>query len=280
MEENKGQQILVYNDFTEAGEHAVLHGTEMAKIFNKELSVLHVIDDNTKSFFKSKNIEEEVFNELEKIAAKIRDDHNIDVNIYSSDESRCSVINEISQRIDAMMVIMGVHGRNDIQYLTPKYALKIIRNSKVPYFLAQKKIHKNKEYRNVIISVNHLKETKEKISWASYFGKLQNSFIHILIPKENDVQTNNNVLFAKKIFKDFNTEFETYDTGKSWMKLDVYALNFAQQFDSVFLIILTTKQYDLFDHIFGSAEQRIISNKYQIPVMCLNARTDLYIPCV
>jgi len=280
MEQNSGQHILVYTDFTEAGDIAVEHGASIAKIFNKELSILHVIDDNTKSMFGSKNTGEAVFSALQETCADIANKYDLKVNIHSSDETRCNVINELSQNIDAMMVIMGIHGRNEIQYLTPKYALKIIRNSKVPFLMVQKKGSKDNQYKNIVISVNHLKETKEKISWASYFGKLNNSIVHILVSKGNDIQTKNNVLFAKKIFKEFNTEFKTYNTEKSWVKLDKYALTFARQFESVFIIIMTTKQYDIPDHIFGPAEQRIISNKSGIPVMCLNSRTDLYVPCV
>jgi len=43
---------------------------------------------------------------------------------------------------------------------------------------------------------------------------------------------------------------------------------------------MNTAFYSLFDYIAGPPEKTLIVNKFQIPVLCINPRDDLYVMCV
>ena len=46
------KNILVPTDFSEVCDNALEHGIEIAKFFNYDLCILHVIDKNTKVYLK------------------------------------------------------------------------------------------------------------------------------------------------------------------------------------------------------------------------------------
>jgi hypothetical protein len=40
-----------------------------------------------------------------------------------------------------------------------------------------------------------------------------------------------------------------------------------------------TEHFSLIDFLFGPVENRILGNKKNIPVLCLNAREDIFVLC-
>jgi len=45
------------------------------------------------------------------------------------------------------------------------------------------------------------------------------------------------------------------------------------------VVIMATKEIAVDDFIFGLKEKSIIDNKYKMPVMLINPRDNLYLPC-
>jgi len=58
------------------------------------------------------------------------------------------------------------------------------------------------------------------------------------------------------------------------------SLDFAQKTEAGLIIIMMTKNYGLFDYILGPYEKKFIKENKNIPVMCINSRDDLYVPCI
>ena len=52
-------------------------------------------------------------------------------------------------------------------------------------------------------------------------------------------------------------------------------IEFAHQIDAELIIIMLSKNITVAKAMMGLKDQKYISNKYNIPIMCLNARSDL-----
>ncbi len=276
----KNKQILVYTDFTQVGDRTVEHAIQVTKIFKGDLHLMHIIDDNTFRLFKKKNAEEETQKELEKIKAKIKNKHNIDCQIIVEQGCTCEVINSTAEKMNVAIIVLGIHQSNQLQFLTPKNAIKIIKKSRIPYLCVQENTPVENSYDNIILPLNFLKETKEKVSWAAYFGKLNKASIKIFLPKTLDEYIKNNLTFAKKLLKQFNVEFTEINSDKSAFHIDIEAIKYSNKLCKCMLIVMNKKSSSFFESIFGASEKKYISNKYNVPVLILNPRDDLYVPCV
>lgn len=280
-EEKKVQQVLVYTDFTNAGDMAVKHAVEVTKMFHGVLNILHVVDDNTLRLFKKQNAAERTAEILEEIRAQIEKEAQIVVRARFEEGCTCTILNSFAEEISAAIIITGIHSSEELQYLTPASALKIIRKSRIPYLIVKENSSVEHAYAKLVLPVNHMKESKEKISWAAYFGKLNKSVIHIFLPAKPDDLTKNNLLFARKFLKQFDVDFIEVNSGRSAMRLNRDAISYASGLEhKAMVVIMNTGTYGLLDHIFGPAEKKYIANKYAVPVLSLNPRSDLYVPCV
>ncbi len=276
----KNKQILVYTDFTQVGKKAIAHAIQITKIFKGDLHLMHIIDDNTYRLFKKKDAEVETKKELERIQTEIKNTHNIDCQTIIEQGCTCEEINSTAEKLSVAIIVLGIHQSNQLQYLTPKNAIKIIKKSRIPFLCVQENTTVENSYDKIILPLNFLKEAKEKVSWAAYFGKLNSAEINILLPVKTDEYINNNLIFAKKFFKQFGVNFSIKHEGKTAFHIDSQAIKYSSKNGKPMVIIINKKKMSLLDYIFGPSEKKFIGNKYNIPVLSLNPRDDLFVPCI
>ncbi|HBS86557.1 MAG: hypothetical protein A2W91_20265 [Bacteroidetes bacterium GWF2_38_335] len=279
MDINKLQHILVYTDFTEVGDNAVKHAAEMARIFNKNLTILHVIDDNTNTLFK-KNTEEKVEQKLEEIAASVRQGCPFEVKTMYEEGCACKIINGTSETIDAVMVVLGVHEKNMIQYITPKYALKKIAKSRIPYLLINKKVEVADLYSTVYLPLTYLKLSKEKSNWAGFFGRLNKSEIRVMIPASDDPGLSNNLIYTRKIFQKFNINHTETKLDCKVNNIDSQSYKYSMLNKKGMVVIMTTAKPSLLEKLLGTRELHFLNRHTSLPVLAIAPRNDLYVPCV
>ena len=84
----------------------------------------------------------------------------------------------------------------------------------------------------------------------------------------------NNLTFAKKYLGNKDIEFEIHESRAkgSFVK---QTLDFSKYIEADLIIIVITKDIGLNDYMFGADEQKLIANNQEIPVMCIQPRTDL-----
>ena len=280
MKNKKVQNILVYTDFTEVGEKSVQWAIFLAKKFEKGIHLVHVINENTYNYFSKSNAKEDVKQTLYTYSETIQKDHNIDCNFYTEAGCTCTIINSEAERLDAFLVVLGTHGKNDPQFLSGASTVKIIRKSRIPYFVVQKNSQVPGSAKNIVLPLGVRKEMKEKTGWVTYFAKELLTGIDILYKTSNDKRLSNNILFATRFFDKFNLLNKEYEQKASREKINKIALRYAAEHNCMMLTILTTKNDNLWNKIFGFAESAIIANSKGIPVLCINPKKDLYIPCV
>jgi hypothetical protein len=104
--------------------------------------------------------------------------------------------------------------------------------------------------------------------------------VNILVPNTNDSihakKIKNNLVFAKKYLGDRDIEFEIHES-KAKGSFVKQTLDFSKYIDADLIIIVITKDIGINDYMFGADEQKLIANNQEIPVMCIQPRTDMKI---
>jgi nucleotide-binding universal stress UspA family protein len=281
MKDTKVQNILVYTDCTEVGEKSIKWGIHLAKKFKRGLYLVHVINENSYNYFSKDNAKEEAKQALLNYCENIQSEHKLKYCHFHVEEGcTCTIINSEAERNDAFLIVIGIHGKNDPQYLSGSSAVKIIRKSRIPYFVIQKNTGLPDTRKNIVMPLGVAKEMKQKSGWVTYFAKNLLLGIDIIYKKSNDQRLSNNILFATRFFDKFNLVYNKLEFVSKRDNVNKIAIKHAVENDSFMMVIITTKTETLYHKIFGFPETSIISNTKGIPILCVNPKKDLYIPCI
>jgi len=266
METTKRKIIMVPWDFSEKAEFALEHAIRLGKILNTDIELIHIVK-------KEKELEDAT-NRLNQVIEETDKKHGVKPMSLIKVGNIFTTISEIATEMHAEMVIMGTHGMKGMQKLTGSWALKVIAGSKVPFIVVQKPPTTH-GFTNIVFPVDFRKENKEKINWIYYIARLYNSKFYIIKAKSTDKKfikgIHSNLLFTKKFLSNNQIPYEIH-TAEGKKDFTTETIEFAHQIDADLILIMTTKNINLADYVIGAHEQQIISNKYQIPVMCINPR--------
>ncbi len=280
MKDTKVQNILVYTDFSQVGEKSLQWAIFLAKKFKRRLQIIHVINENSYIYFSKNDVRAEVGKALSELCVKIKEEHNIDSEYFVDEGCTCTIINSTAERIDAFLIVMGNHGKNDPQFLSGHAAIKIIRKARIPYFVVQKNSPDPDDRKNIVLPLDFQKEMKEKTGWVTYFAKNIKTAIDIVYFANPDDRVKNNIKFCTKFFDKFELTHKNHELAKSGNSINTSAVKLATDSNALCVTILTTKEETFLQRIFGLPETSIISNPSGIPVLCINPKKDLYIPCI
>lgn len=176
----------------------------------------------------------------------------------------------------------------------PRTLLKVFRDCKVAYLVCHGEQEplgpSNSKYPlSTILTIDHQRESKEKLIWASYMARFFGSAVHVMHRDYHDgafkMRWNNNMRYLEKVFSSLGIpyETETLEGGSEFGNPDLVALKSLSAFnvDSIMFIALVPDQRDrdLGDWFTKPAELRIIENNAHLPVLLLNQRDDLYVLC-
>jgi nucleotide-binding universal stress UspA family protein len=262
------QPVIVPWDFTHITRNAFLHALKLTETKNNPIILLNIVK-------KEKEVETAEI-ELEKAKKEIVEKYNTSVEITVKVGSIFSTIAEYALEVDALMVLMGTHGIQGMQKLTGSWALKVIASSKIPFIVIQGP-PKSNNYTNIVFPIDFKSESKEKLQWVKYLAENFNSKVSVLVPNTSDKlianKINANLNFAKKYLegKDINYEITSSMAKGSFAK---QTLDFARYIDADIIAIVITKDISINDYVFGAEEQQIIANNLEIPVICINPRSD------
>lgn len=266
----KKQIILVPHDFSKVAECAVNNATTIAKTINGEIRLLHVISSSKQ--------ENEVKEKLNKIASDIQNDTGVPTEGIVKEGNIFEDIGDVAKNIGVKLIIMGTHGVKGLQHLTGSHALKVITHSEVPFIVVQEK-QVRRGYENIVLPLDLAKETKQKLSITVDMAKYFNSKVHLIAPLVTDEFLYNtiqrNLTFAKHYLEENNIPYDTKiaDEKGNFVK---QIIKYAVSIDADLITIVNTHGSDL-DFFASTDEQHLITNEPQIPVMCVNPASNLFV---
>jgi nucleotide-binding universal stress UspA family protein len=267
--DSKKRTILVPTDFTPVAGYAIAHAIKFSKILNKEITLLHILkkdDDPNEAEQKIKAQAEETLKT-----------YKVQPHIMVREGSIFSTIGEVSNELNAELVIMGTHGMHGMQKIKGSWALKVTVTSKAPVIIVQEP-PKGDTIDRLVFPVDFKKENKEKIGWGCFIAKVFGSKILVLKPTFKDKGFIRGILsnmnFTEKYFKNKEVDYEIF-TAEPKKNFADQTIEFAQKVQADLILIMTTKAINYADYIIGASEQHIIANDAKIPVMCVNPRPTI-----
>jgi hypothetical protein len=173
----------------------------------------------------------------------------------------------------------------------PRTLLKNFRDCKVAYLVlpSQSSII-NFQFSITALTIDHQRESKEKLIWASYMARFFGSTIQVMHRNYRDaafrMRWKNNMRYLDKIFSSLNLTYgtEVIDGGSEFGNPDLLAIKKTSTFhfplSTLFIALVPDRRdRDLGDLFSKPAELRLIKNDAHLPVLLLNQRDDLYVLC-
>ena len=266
-------KVLVPHDFSEEADTAISYASMVAKSFNGEVILLHVVSSE-----KAKSVAEEKLAEIAKTASNTYD---VRMNYEIRKGSIFDRIPEVAKEIEAMLIVMGTHGIKGIQHLTGSYALKVIGHSKIPFIVCQNKKSKG-SIKDLVLPIKFSQETKSKLSITSSIAKHFNAIVHIFTANETDefirTKVNRELSFARHYFDERGIKYEVEmapETGHFIPQM----LDYSSDIDADMIAIVNSSGDGGFlpDLFKGSGEIEVLNNKYGIPTIVMNP-SQIFVP--
>ena len=258
-------KILVPFDYSELSEYAVKHAVQVAKITETSIVFLHIISDLSQEALELKK--------LQQYADEIIAKYGVHIECKIRPGKVSSVIRTYAETIDALIVVMKTQKPKGKERYIGSRTIRVMAGSKIPFYVVQA-APKRLGLRRVVFPIDFRKENKEKLAWISFLSKFYTSKIYLFKPNANDYIIRNNLGFAKRFLEGKDIDYEII-TGKKKYNLATETLNFANEIKAELIIIMLSKNITVAKAMIGLKDQKYISNDYKIPIMCINARSDL-----
>lgn len=266
-------KVIVPHDFSEEADAAITYAALIAKSFNGEVLLLHVISSD-----KALASAEE---KLQEIARNASNKHKLKVTVEVKKGSIFDQIPKVAKESEAMLIVMGTHGIKGIQHLTGSYALKVIGHSKIPFIVCQSKPSKG-AIKDLVLPIKYSQETKSKLSITSSIAKHFGSIVHIFTANETDefirTKVSRELTFARHYFDERGVKYEVEmapETGNFLPQM----LDYSSDIDADLIAIVNSSGDGGFlpDLFKGSGEIEVLNNKYKIPSIVMNP-SQIFVP--
>ncbi len=272
-------RILVPVDYSPQSLIALEQASNLAKVFNAELTILKIAETSSMtSFFSSKHMDEftsalEV--QLKDFTAEQVKKLGVAITPVLKKGKVYDEIVETAQEIKATFIVMGTSGsESGMKRFIGSNALRVVRESKIPV-ITIKGISHRKGCQNIILPLDLTKETKEKVGKALEFAKRFGSTIRVVSVLFTSDEFIVNRLTrqldqVKKFIEKAGVECsaEIIKSTKGSESLAEVIIDYANKAKGDLVIIMTQQENDYTEYFIGSSAQGII-NHSDIPVLSI-----------
>lgn len=259
------RKILVPYDYTNKSEYALKYAVQISKIVETDIVLLHVVEELSEEAMHLKKLEE--------VANAFKSKYGVEIECKIRSGVIHKVIKIYAETIDAFIVIMKTQPPTKKEKLFGSRSVRVMSGSQIPFIVVQEE-PKSLAFRKVVFPIDFRAENKEKLIWISTLSKYYTSKIFLFKPKLNDYKVRNNLEFSKRFLEGKNIDYEIVSNDKK-KDFPSSTLEFAKEKGAQLIIIMFHKNLSRFQ-LFGSREQKYITNDYKIPIMCVNPRIELH----
>lgn len=265
--------VLIPTDFSEVCGNAISHGVKLAQFLKYKVCILHVINRETKSALKKKNVGTDyVEKRLKEYKSYYEKKYRVTVETMAVEGSIFSTINEVVGKIGANLMVLGTHGKKGLQHLFGSYALRVVIESLVPVIVVQKRSFRE-GYKDIVFPIHNDVEPRQKVQWAKLMAKLFNSRIHLFQAVEKDSGLNSRLkIITGQITESFDEDKIPYEimVAEKSASFAEQVISYAVTNHADMIMIMTRPNIDVPGFSLSAWDERLMFNEAQIPVMCLN----------
>nr|WP_320120551.1 hypothetical protein [uncultured Marinifilum sp.] len=191
--------------------------------------------------------------------------------------------NNLIKELEAIFIVSQFSSKSLNYGLKKHKAFKYLYRARIPSFLVCDKTSVNCDLTNITVPVSYKKETKEKMIWASYFGRFNNAIIHLIVPNEKNEsiirKIKASLLFTKKMYEQFNFEYKIVKTDVKSGRIINESFQISEQYNSDLIVLLSQNSRSWYSSIFGPADIKMYLRNKKNPILFINPLKDYYLPC-
>lgn len=280
----KDQFVIAYITDLEQNETVVSHASFFARRLGKGLILLHVSDPRYTKVTPDE-AERKLNGLCETQASKQQGNQTVTYAALSGETKQ--VLTSLPTLMNAVLVVAQVSAKAGLR--SPQNRRNVIRDfaeCRAAFLTVQTGLSLCRDaerYHDVAMVVDFKKESKDKFIWSSYFPRFLGSRMHVLYLDYKDQFLHSkwyaNMQQLHKLYTGLEISFQPHIINSNSTFPDTEALSFANEQGYNLLICVTTKERDTLEFFIGTQELRTITNRYNIPILFLNPREDLYVLC-
>jgi len=263
----KNQHILIIIQNLNPNKSSLHHAVALTKIFKAKILI-------TPSPFSKNKIQQ---TEIEDYISDTPEARFLKIDQSDLEPNKCI------EKLNIIFMLVQVDQKNDFKFFLKNNIFNWVLTAKIPTILIGDKTSNKADYSNIQIPIDHKKESKEKMIWASYFGRFNKAIIHLIPAKEKDstyMKTiRNTLLFTKKMFTQFNFDYKISKSEVASKQIDEEAFSNPATKASDLVILMTGKVQGVFFLRFNSKKIKHFTNTYPNPILLINPLKDYYLPC-
>jgi len=258
--------VLTPVDFTEVSEFAIDHAIHIAMSMDAKVILLHIVKE-AGEMKKAKQMLQVHVDEQKDKYPDIAIEGVIRIGDIYTDITNAATEN------NAQIIVMGTHGLQGFQFITGSRALKVVRDSEIPFLIVQKGAPSFNGYKKILVPLSLEKDSKQILSYVKAVANNFKSKAYITVPKEKDEfllnKLKRDLSYSEQFFKDAGIEFEAHQLEKK-NEVDTY-IDFAKKYDIDLFVIMNHD--DAILPIISNNVQDIITNKLKIPTLLINPKS-------
>jgi len=157
------------------------------------------------------------------------------------------------------------------------------RSLKVPYLVLPDNPRPYWHPENIFFPVCLKDGEKEASAWAGFWTRTHDAKLQIHYPgfrsKTNQQHLQRTLVFIRNLFDQSNVNYKTFPTGRKRKEARSKAIELACSSPNTLLIMPATRLNSP-EYVFtGPPEIRLLKNRGNTPVLFVNPRHDMYVPC-
>jgi hypothetical protein len=174
--------------------------------------------------------------------------------------------------------VINLKSRNKATQFFAKF-----RSLKVPYLVLPDMPDSRWRPEDIYFPVCLKEGEKEASAWAGFWTRTHQTRLHISYPEFKNKTTRahlqRNLAFIKNLFDQSNVSYEIYPVGGKRKETRSKAIEMAGNSPDSLLVLPATRLNSP-EYVFtGPPEIRLLKNRGNTPVLFVNPRHDMYVPC-
>ena len=273
----KDQFVVAYIRNFDEVEAVLSYANALSSILKKGIILLY-ISDNTPKTLNTEDAE----NRLKALTKNVQSEYVVSYIAVSGNPKM--IISALPEKIGVVCFISSI-SEEEQRLKEVRKLLSSFAESRVAYLFVKEPLQEIEHLKKVAFTIDFEKQSKEKVLWASYFGRFFQSKIHCLYYTYRDEflkrKFQDNHMFVSKMLSSFQVQlfFEEIKARKKW-RLDQDALKQSVETDAGLFIAIAVENKSFVSYLTGgTSEERLLLMLKKTPVMLLNPRKDLYVLC-